>query len=353
MVNQIKKIDAQLKEMSFSQSISLKREKQRRPQQGREAEASYYPQLAEKLRDHPTFKDCNDQQVAELVNRITKPEELISYFDLTQDRESDSAAALLDGEVEALEVQLVLKHLSCKAEKRDDIESMLLQEYGPLQAYLVIGEMVLEWDWKSLVIPHGKPLRDSARSSIVRADVRADVREAELPSVRVDLLKTKVLDLVARYNRMYYYHAIRRNAHDFVCSVLETMNYSPLPPQMQSNLKDYLNALENNISTSIATQFDTHKVLDQYVERQERRLNDLDIEYLIVHYFMLHVVERMKHDDPWKWECTEPNCKMKILEALINHKKILLNKFITVKYNFYDAQFSDTKFVQSTHQQSS
>ena len=321
---------------SVSQSISQKKERRGRPQLERRTEAAYHPQVAAKLRGHPSFKDCSEQQIDELVNRITKPEELVGYFDLTQDKEQDSAATLLAGEheVEALEVQLVLKHLTCKAQKPRSIETMLLQEYGPLQAYLVIGEVVLEWDWKSLVIPHGKPLRDSATSSIVRVDVR----EAELPSVPVELLKTKVLDLVAQYNRMYYYLAIRRSAHDFVCSILQAMNYSPLPPQLQNTLKDYLKDLEKGKNQCVPEQFDTHEVLDFYVEQHGRKLNEIDIEYVIVHYFMLHMAERMKHcDDPWSWTCTEPNCKMKILEAMVDHKNILLNKYKTVKYHFHES----------------
>lgn len=316
--------------MSFSKS--LKKERVRRLQPVREPWASYYPQVAEKLRGHPSFKDCNDQVLAELVNRTTKAEELISYFDLTQDLDEEGPAAKLNAEVDALEVQLVLKHLSCKAEKPDDVESMLLQEYGPLQAYLLIGEMVLEWDCKSLVIPHGKPIRDPTSLSVVKADIRV----AELPSVRVDLLKTKVLDLVARYNRMYYYHVIRRNAHDFVCGVLEAMNHTEMPQQMHSKLKEYLDALEGNTSKSLTKEFGSHDELDHYVG-QQGHLNSIDIEYLIVQYFMLHMVDRMKQDDPWKWDCRIPNCRMKILEALIDHKKMLLQKFITVKYNFYES----------------
>lgn len=320
--------------MSVWQSVQSvqKKGRWRGAQHGREPRGSYYDQVVKKIRGHPTFKDCNDQDIEVLVNRTTKAEELTSYFDLTQDQEQEGEAAALNGEVEALEVQLVLKHLSCKAEKPGGIELMLLQEYGPLQAYLVIGEMVLEWDWKSIVIPHGKPIRDMSKPS-----VRADVREAELPSVRVDLLKTKVLDLVAQYNRRFYYQAIRRNAHDFVCGVLEVMNYSPLPPQLQTKLKDYLDALEGCINTSIPKQFNTHDELDQYAGEQGRKLKSRDMEYLIVHYFMLHMVERMKQDDPWKWRCTEPNCKMTILEDMVDHEKLLLNEFKTVQYNFHDS----------------
>jgi hypothetical protein len=320
--------------MSFSKaSIVKKKERRGGRVVEREGRPSCYPQVAEKLRGHPNYKDCDEQQLRELVNRITRPVELITYFDLTQDREQGVGASLLNDEVEALEVQLVLKHLTCKAGKPDTIETMLLKEYGPLQVYLVIGEMVLEWDWKSLVIPQGKPLRDTTMSSIVRANVR----EAELPSVRVDLLKTKVLEIVALYNRMYYYQAIKRNAHGFVCSVLEAMNYSPLPPQLQTKLKDYFSDLEKCISRSVPTCFDTHDELDQYVEEHGRALTELDLEYLIVHYFMLHMLERMKAEDPWKWECSESNCKMNFLEPMIDRKKMLLNKFITVKYNFHDS----------------
>lgn len=67
-------------------------------------------------------------------------------------------------------------------------------------------------------------------------------------------------------------------------------------------------------------------------------MNEIDKEYLIVHYFMLHMVERLKHgNDPWNWMCTEPNCKMKFLEAQVDHKNMLLNKYKTVRYNFCES----------------
>lgn len=318
--------------MSLSR-IAVKKDRLRRPQNRRELEtSSYFPQVIEKLRGHPSFQSSSEQQLAELVERVTKPHELASYFSLTQDLDTAEQKA----EVEALEVQLVLRHLTHKVEGPDDIQAILLQEYGPLQAYLVIGDMVLEWDYNSVVVPW-PCAKDAANSSANPAGM-GDVRESELPSIRVEQLKSKVLELVSRYNRMYYYHVIKRNAHSFVCNILEEMNISD-PPQMQSKLKDYLNTLERSASTSIPKQFDTHTELDQYVEEHGQQLlgKEVDMEFLIMHYFMSHMVSKMKHRDPKKWECTEPNCKMKVLEMSINQKKMLLNKFRTVKYNIQES----------------
>lgn len=322
--------------MSFSKFV-IKKDRERHPQRRYIPEASYLPQVIDKLKAHPSFKCCNDLQLSELASRITKAEELLKYFDLTQDLAEDggTGAIMPRDDVDSLEVQLVLKFLSHKLDT-DDIESILLHEYGPLQAYLVIGDMILEWGPDSVIVPHGKPMKDEAAPSASSTGA-SDVREAELPSVKVELLKTKVLEIVAEHNKRYHFHPIRRSTHGFVCSIIQAMDI-PQPTQVQSQLKDYLDALERSTSVgSPKEEFQTHSELDRYVEQNGARLTDRDIEYLIFQYFMFHVVCRTKHHNPQKWNCTEKNCKMMILKATVKPKILLLNKYRTVKYTFHES----------------
>lgn len=325
--------------MSISRLV-IKKDKERRPRRRSSSEASYIPQVIDKLKVHPSFHTCNDLQLSELATRITKPEELLKYFDLTQDLEAEDGGTgaiipLGDGDVDSLEVQLVLKFLSHKLDT-DDIESILLQEYGPLQAYLVIGDMILEWEPYSAIVPHGKPMMDEAASCASATGGASDVRECELPSVKVELLKTKLLEIVAEHNKRYHFHPIRRSTHGFVCSIIQAMG-NPQPEQLKSKLTDYLDALERSANVGIPKDFQTHAELDQYVEQNGGRLTDGDIEYLVFHYFMFHVVCRTKHQTPKKWECTEKNCKVNILKAAIKPGRWLLNKYRTVRYTFHES----------------
>ena len=328
--------------MSFSGSkcVIKKKDRDRRPQRKYIPEASYLPQVIDKLKVHPSFRNCDDLQLSELATRITKAEELVKYFDLTQDLELEdggTGAIMPQGEVDSLDVQLVLKFLSHKVDT-DDIESILLQEYGALQAYLVIGDMILEWGPDSIIVPHGKPMIDEAAPSALSTGA-SDVREAELPSVKVELLKTKLLEIVAEHNRRYHFHPIKRSTHGFISSIIQAMEI-PRPAQLQSQLKDYLDALEKGTSAGIPKEFQTHTDLDQYVEQNGDKLTDSDIEYLIAHYFMFHVICRTTHHAPKKWKCTETNCKVTILKATIKPKKSLLNNYRTVRYTFHESKHS-------------
>lgn len=304
----------------------------RRVQRTRQAaRGSYFPAVLGKVSAHPSYRACSQREQEELVNRVTQVEELASHFDLVYDL--GSSEKMVDGqeqEVEDLEVQLVLKHLPIKVEKPvGSVESALFQEYGPLQAYLVIGNMVLEWDCYSVIIPHGKSIRASGDLPTTAG------REAELPPVKVKLLKGKLLELVSRYNRLYYYHVINRNTQDFVINVLEVMKMQ-VPPQIQNKLKGYYTSLQSKASAFIPKGFSSHADLDQFVEDSGRKCTvaNTDAEYLIVHYFMFHVESKMKQDNPETWECAEPQCKLRFLEASIDRGQLLLNDFKAVQYNF-------------------
>ena len=290
------------------------------PQRRREPESTYHAQVLEKLKAHPTYQECSQQDLAMLAHRLSRAEELAQYFDLT--REGDNGAAQTE-EIEALEVELVLNYLPRKP------GSTLLQEYGPLQAYLVIGGVVLEWDCTSIIVPHGKPMKTDDRPPAVVG------RTAELPCIRVKVLKEKVLDIVSCYNRKYHYHATQRSAHDFVRAVLEKMA-CPVPPQLQNKLKEYIRAIEGSASGFIPRSFETHSDLDQFVDENGRRCTgkSIDAEYLVLHYFTLHTSERTKQANPLEWECQEPNCRAKILEKSVDEKELLLNQFKTVQYDF-------------------
>lgn len=349
--------------MSFLKSI-VKKDRNERPQARREPEPSCFPQVVQKLRNVPTYAEINNQDIAELVTRLISPEKLIQYFDLVPEEEEADARVLLDcapalgqpgephppkqqyaanytripaaddAEVDMLPAQLVLKW-NQHQENPDDIESILLDEYGPLHAYLVVGNLILEWDWTSLIIPHGKPIKERPEAGVIQ-----DVAEARCQPMKVALLKNEVLARAAKYNKMYYFHVIRRNSHDFVCDILKMMN-SPPPQQLENKLKKYMDFLESSKSDGIPVEFQTHSILDQYVVGHMHNFSDIDKEYIILHYFMFHFVNRQRTGNQWRWECTEPDCKMAILKATIDTKQMKINNFRTMKYNFRPGSTSD------------
>lgn len=318
--------------MSILKSI-VKKDKNSRPQPRREPEPSCFPQVVRKLRNIPPYAECSNQDVNELVADLINPEKLIQYFDLTPELE-DQGAAVGGPEDDVLPVQLVFK--SWHQHNGDvDLESILLDEYGPVHAYLVVGNLILEWDWSSLIIPHGKPISEAAEAEVVQ-----DVQEARCNPMKVMLLEKKVLAKVAKYNKMYYFHVIRRNSHDFVRCVLELLSYPP-PQQLENKLKKYFDCLENSKSGCVPIEFDTHSDLDQYVIEHMKNFSEIDKEYIIVHYFMFHFVSRLRAEKMSMWKCPEPYCRMHALTTTIDLKQMKINNFRTIKYNFHGSTSED------------
>lgn len=319
--------------MSFLHSV-VKKDKSVRSQARRGSEPSCYHQVVHKLKGHPTYAQCSDREVTELVDRLINPEMLLQYFDLAPE-EQQGAGATGGAEVDMLPVQLVLKW-SQHHEDPDNIESILLDEYGPLRAYLVIGELILEWDWTSLITPHGKPIQVKPQARVV-----PDVEEARCNPIELSMFKNKVLAKVAKYNKVYYFHVIQRNSHDFVCSILEIMKLPP-PQPLENKLKKYFDFLENAKSSNVPDKFKSHTNLDQYVIEYAKDFSEIDMEYIMVHYFMFHFVSRLKEENFHKWECAEPYCKMHLLKAKIDPKQFKIHNFRTIKYKFRGSNSEDS-----------
>ena len=268
----------------------------------------------------PEYEKLGHRDYTELINRLCSAEDLISYFDLSPDK---GAATV---EAETLPVQLVLKYLAAKPH---GIQATLLEEYGPLHALVVIGGQVLEWNWKSVVIPYSQPVSDrTALLPQATAEEAFNVRNAKLPCIKTELLKSQVLAEVAQFNRYFYYNVIQRNSHDFIIRILHAMNLEK-PTQLQSKLKEYFSVLQERKRDCVPKKFETHSHLDQYVAGNMEKFNDIDKEYLFFHYFIFHLTTMVKKEIPLKWECSEPNCKITFLEADMNEKAMLLHK---VKY---------------------
>lgn len=314
---------------SFSKSV-VKKDRNRDHRARRESDPSFLPQVVAKLRRIPSNAALTNQEVMELAGRLTDPTKLIQYFDLMAEEQEGAAGG---AEVDTVPVQLVLKvhQQDCKP---GSIESVLLEEYGALHVYLIIANLILEWDWTSLVIPHGRPIQEAA------APVD-DVVVAELGPMKTGLLTGEVLSIVARYNRLRYFHAIQRSSHDFVREILEKLNFPP-PPQLQSNMKKYFDYLEHHKHSNIKTEYESHSDLDRYVMEHRKNFNAIDKEYIAVHYFLFHFTSRMKSANPSLWICAERECKMSTLIDDINPGDMKINNFKTIRYNFRGSTSSES-----------
>ena len=298
----------------------------------RGSEKSYHAQIKSRIQLHPDYKSSTDEEITDLVYIAADPEELIKYFDV-QDYLPEESVELAD----TVKVQLVLKydHIA-EPEKLGPVEMILRKEYGPLHAFIVVGDQILEWDWNSIVLPHGKPIKDKKETVLDLAPSTGthDI-VSELHPVKVDLLKN-VVKKVAEYNKLYSYHTIFRNSQRFVLDILKALGL-PCPPELEVKLTSYHTDLNRNKSSFVPEVFDSHSALDQLVTTYLGQFSGTDLEFIVLHYFMFHIVTKMKENYPLNWKCQESDCKMKALEDFIDKKTMSLNKYRTVRYSFYNS----------------
>ena len=310
--------------MSFSKSSIKKKEVLFQQNELEPPDPSFIHQVAEKVRrSHPNMRD--PKEVRELARRICSPEKLTKYFDYI-DLEDSKAKPTVD----TLSFQLVSKYYNQEdaSVTVGPVETIFWKEYGPLQTYFVIGDQILEWNWKSMVIPRKRPIADGSGGGAESGSA------SNLPPITIDEL-TEVRLVIAEWNRQYYYDSLRRNSQDFVRTVLQTLR-RPSPTELETKIASYYGKLESVREPSIPgpDRFKLHEGLDQFVLDNLGKFSEggHGAEYIFSRYFLLHIKSQMMSENPISWKCQEPNCKMRFLEGMIDRDKMLLKDYLTVRY---------------------
>lgn len=311
-------------------------------------QATHLEQVKDKLKKHPECDDCSDGDLEQLALRLTEPEELIKYFTFTREDTSEAAAMgdlqepLLETQrafkanrqrVADLSVKLILNTINIHGSKfTTPIVKQLEMEYGPIHASLQVGDQILEWNTTSLVVPHGKPIRDTVkeatldRHTATHWQLEEEVDLLFKESAQKVLQLEKLVGVITNYNRYRYYDPLKRNCHTFVCEAAAAMGYEN-PSQLNSRLNEYLDKLKTKKKRAIPNYFETHEALDTYVLERRVELSPIDREYLVCHYFQFHIVSKTDSKDPSSWQCGVPNCQSETLERQLDMQSLLLNHY--------------------------
>ncbi len=221
----------------------------------------------------------------------------------------------------------------------DRFTRVLRLAYGPLHAALVVGDVTLEWDDKSLVVPRfgvSEPDLEvdvtweaAAMQSITKkgADMNEAIENLDYEE-QIHLVYSatasrgamieKLIEVISKYNRMYTYHFLFRNCQAFVLDAMKAMGIEK-PPEMSGKLREYFNKLRKGVK-NVPKEYQTHEDLDQYVQDSQRngkfaKLTQHDKEYLLCIYFKFHQEAASKEE--WEWACKAPNCRKDEVEAAI------------------------------------
>ena len=313
-------------------------------------QATHLEQVKDKLKKHPEGIECSDDELEQLAFRLTEPKELFKYFTFT--REDTGGAAAIEYAQEPLlgiqrasqqdrqrladlPVKLILSKINDHGSKfATPIVKLFEMEYGPLHASLQVGDQILEWNTTSLVVPHGKVIRDVVKEATINEHMAPhrqlhEEEEVDLvfkKSAQKALQLEKLVGVITNYNRYWYYDPLKRNCHRFVCEASAAMGYEN-PPQLNSRLDEYLNKLKTNKKRAIPNYFETHETLDTYVLEKRVELSPIDKEYLVCHYFQFHIVSKTESKDPGSWQCEFPNCQSETLERQLDVQSLSLNNF--------------------------
>ena len=223
--------------------------------------------------------------------------------------------------------------------------SFLEMIFGPFHASLRVGQVILEWDDSSLVIPrhcdHAERLiKVNVESysrwteSIGQREIKEEVEQVFVIASKKKEMLDKLIDKVVEYNRSYAYNLFTRNCQHFVMDCLNALGVN-YPEQLKGDLRDYYKKLKIRLSPSVSssTKLKTHRDLDEYVKKIDlRSLTPHDLEYILALYFRFHVESKEKIKDDRKkmeeWTCPEADCCMNYVDQLVDHGKLLIHDFL-------------------------
>ena len=348
-----------------SQSQVLKKKKEGA------SDPSYLTGVIEKLRKHPDHKDKSFEELRDKAIQLTDVNELQAdfshlthgKFELFSEEMIDEAGVTLEHHQEKKEAQSRAAKRLCPIpvklllrELQDTVPRFITRfnrlfalKYGPLHAAIQVGDVLLEWNDSSLVIPVVCDLAEPVFQTNVNCATTAVQEAMELqPQIatavghmdynqQIDLLFdittsqekmiNKIKDVIVKYNKFYSYHLVSRNCQTFVKDVMKEIGVQDVLKITTGKLKEYFKFLTKNKSDSVPSEFKDHEELDKYVQDTDLSgLTQHDKEYLLCLYFHFHQ-QAMKVDKDPDEECRVKDCCMEKIEEELEGSNMLLEGY--------------------------
>ena len=327
--------------------------------------------VLEKVKKHPQFSGRPEQEQIALTQELTDPKVIKEKFQCLLDieefeaniREIDECGAthsleeLNQKDQQKLEtarachlpVKLSLSKLQrIQAPFLRHFSTLLRIEYGPMHAGLIVGDIFIEWNDCSLVVPTLAPFAGDVQTHIGSEGEWLDItrnavgnmslanrQHLDIPKkleilynsrAEKELLIDRLVDVIVKYNCYKQYSMFRCNCQDFVKDALQSLGIKKLP-KFEGNLKGYIDGLQGGKAACIS--FKEHSELDDYVRVNVDALKIHEKEYLVLMYFQFHMAE-MKELSPEQqdvWKCPVQGCLCEDLECQIVDESLHFYKF--------------------------
>ncbi len=333
---------------------------------------AYLKDVVEKLKLHPRYRDLTDEQYKERARQLTDKKELQAEFSHLMDeayegyaRETKEESEACDDKMNSSEVRyaitragvrhkeasklpikLLLRHVHHKPPSRltRTFSVLFAMKYGPLHAAIQVGDIIMEWNNCSLIIPEqmeypqrifetdlsnetegariAAKLQPKMNDAIreVKYNQQIDLKFDEMVGWQIMLENLK--DLIVKYNRYYRYNLFSRNCQTFVNDAMEAMGAKDIHTKFTGKLHNYFKDIKAQKTIGLPTEFLSHDKLDRYIiSANISKLTQHDKEYLLCLYFQFHLRDI---DDGGDDKCLEPNCQMSKLEAELNDAQPLI-----------------------------
>ena len=283
------------------------------------------------------------KSVREAVDEVRK-EKQYHKGGIRNEKEQQTCMAGINKEadrVKAIEVELALSTLT-KVKGRHLAQLIHRHvrsfHYGPFHAAIIVGDMVLEWNNSSLVIPRKRSesnwvfcqsilSRDTKSVLCDPVPVRASGQETdqhfecviekiEGVCMEKELLIKTLVDLAVRYNTRHHYDVVSNNCQKFVRDCLEVLGVpNEKFPFIEGKMKELADLLvRDGPKRTMCSDFATHKELSSHVESNIEKMTVEEMKYCLCLY---HVFHTYKGDRP----CTDAKCQEKQLETALEGNK--------------------------------
>ena len=210
--------------------------------------------------------------------------------------------------------------------------------YGPVEAAVQIGNVLLTWDHTSLVIPQllgeeggtscASPqlsptlLRRGSQSTPGESsphcndyDVHTDIPLTSHEDL--DQVMENVIHTVVTYNTEYRYGLFSRNCQHFVRSILRAMGIQNHKHFFPSQVRNHSQVLQKRGCRVNVEEFNSHTELDNYVRPHIDEMDSDDIRFCYSSYLLFHAMGSSvlsQGREKGVWKCDRERCQFKEVE---------------------------------------
>ena len=260
------------------------------------------------------------------------------YRNAAERREAQKREAKQLEKVGKLQVRLLLYELNQDELKKKVIRRVTRYlnqfEYGPFHSALLVGDVLLDWDIRGVVIP--RRIKSTEESGLLvsvsvhpknefanrfsELDLRAEdstmfMNYTEQLNTIVELGERRevLIDELARvtvlYNQKFDYGIFSCNCQRFVVNVLKVLGIENYEGIFQGKLRirEHTDLLIRRGNAGPVSEFNSHAELDDYVRENIDRLDQEELEFCHCHYLLFHAWQK-KQSRILAWQCPPAGC---------------------------------------------